>query len=255
MTCQDICEFLDAYIDRELDAIAASQFERHLNECPTCRATYDRYRQLHQTVGSEMQYFRAPQEFEQRLRDRLHTPAAPQEEKVRGRWFRRAPYWATAASLAAVVLLTLLLSQMLWHRPASELLAEQVVSSHIRSLQANHLSDVISTDQHTVKPWFSGRIDFAPVVKDLSANGFPLVGGRLDYLDDHPVAALVYKRRQHTINLFLWPSTSGNSNPRSFSIRGYNVTAWTFSHMTYWAVSDVNAADLNEFAHELKEQK
>jgi anti-sigma factor RsiW len=137
--------------------------------------------------------------------------------------------------------------------PESQMLAEQVVSSHIRSLMANHLSDVVSTDQHTVKPWFSGKLDFAPVVKDLAPKGFPLVGGRLDYINNHSAAALVYKRRQHTINLFLWPSSESDSSPRSITIKGFNVVEWTHSHMAYWAVSDLNADELTEFAHDLEQ--
>jgi anti-sigma factor RsiW len=137
-------------------------------------------------------------------------------------------------------------------RPAAQLLAEQVVSSHIRSLMANHLSDVVSTDQHTVKPWFSGKLDFAPVVTNLAPQGFPLVGGRLDYLDDRTVAALVYKHRQHTINLFLWPLSDSDANPQILSIKGFNVVHWTQAHMNYWAVSDLNASELTEFARDLK---
>jgi anti-sigma factor RsiW len=160
---------------------------------------------------------------------------------------------ATLAGVAIVLLATALLVQMLKRSSASEMLAEQVVSSHIRSLQANQLSDVASSDQHTVKPWFSGKLDFAPVVKDLSIKGFPLVGGRLDYLDGRAVAALVYKRRQHTINLFVWPSQAPDSAPRSFTIKGYNLVHWTHSQMAYWAVSDVNAKDLGQFAHDLQD--
>jgi anti-sigma factor RsiW len=134
----------------------------------------------------------------------------------------------------------------------SGVLADQVVSSHIRSLMANHLTDVISSDQHTVKPWFSGKLDFAPVVKDLSSKGFQLVGGRLDYIADRPVAALVYKRRQHSINLFVWPSPQADSSPHTMTIKGYDVVNWTQGHMAYWAVSDLNAAELNDFAHHMQ---
>jgi anti-sigma factor RsiW len=137
-------------------------------------------------------------------------------------------------------------------RTGGDVLAEQVVSSHIRSLMANHLSDVLSSDQHTVKPWFSGRLDFAPVVKNLSGVGFPLMGGRLDYLDNRAVAALVYKHRQHTINLFLWPSSTSDVSPRVSSSKGFNIVHWTQARMTYWAVSDLNAAELTEFARDLR---
>jgi anti-sigma factor RsiW len=142
---------------------------------------------------------------------------------------------------------------MLRRPSASEIIAQQVVASHIRSLMANHLTDVFSTDQHTVKPWFNGRLDFAPVVKDLAPEGFPLTGGRLDYLDGRPVAALVYKRRQHIINLFIWPSSQSDSKPKAIAIRGYKLIHWTEAHMAYWAVSDLNTRELLDFVQD--EQK
>jgi anti-sigma factor RsiW len=252
VSCQEASEFLDAYLDKELDVIASSQFERHLMECAACRAKRDSYQQMHDSVKAHLEYFRAPAEFEQRVRAQLFGSGQGKVKTLTREPSLRWQLWAMAAGIVAVLLLAAALVQMARRPSASDVLAQEVVSSHIRSLLANHLSDVISTDQHTVKPWFSGKIDFAPVVKDLSSKGFPLVGGRLDYLDDRPVAALVYKRRQHTINLFMWPSPESNSSPRLLNIRGYNVLHWTHSRLTYWAISDVNADELGEFAHDLE---
>src|SRR6185503_12846278 len=157
-------------------------------------------------------------------------------------------------AIAAALILALsggLLWKILAARSQSntdDLLAQEVVSSHIRSMMLNHLVDVPSSDQHTVKPWFNGKLDFAPDVKDLVDQGFPLVGGRLDYVDNRAVAALVYQRRKHSINLFIWPSSDAAKSTQQFSVNGYNIIHWTNSGSTYWAVSDVNSTDLSEFA-------
>jgi anti-sigma factor RsiW len=253
MSCQEVCEFLDAYIDKELDVITSSRFDRHLVECADCRVKYDQYRELHESIKARMEYFQVPEPFERKLRASLNPSGRSENTSVRKEWFPQWRSWAMAASFIAMLLTGALLVQFATRPSASDELAEHVVSSHIRSLQANHLSDVISSDQHTVKPWFSGKLDFAPLVKDLAAKGFPLAGGRLDYLDNRPVAALVYKRRQHTINLFLWPSSTADSRRRRLNERGYNIVHWTHSHMAYWAVSDVNSTDLDEFARNLDE--
>ena len=251
MSCEEVREFLDAYVDRELDVVTTTQFERHLTECVTCRAISEQYQDLHGTVRAKIPYFEAPEELEKKIRAQLSPAGRRQNRSVRGEWFPRWPGWAIAGSLAALLIFSVVIGNIARRPSASQILADQVVASHIRSLMANHLADVISSDQHTVKPWFSGKVDFAPVVKDLSSTGFPLVGGRLDYLDNRPVAALVYKRRQHTINLFLWPSSDSDSGPRATTIKGYNVVHGTRSHMTYWAVSDLNAAELSEFVRDL----
>ncbi len=251
MSCKEVREFVDAYVDKELDVISSSQFEQHLRECAACRTKYEQYAQMHNSVRARIEYFPRPKGLEQRLRAMLYPVDRAENSRGRREWFPHWRAWAMAAALIAVVVSSVVLVQTVRRRSASEMVAQEVVSSHIRSLLANHLSDVVSTDQHTVKPWFTGKLDFAPVVKDLSSNGFPLIGGRLDYIDGHEVAALVYKRRQHTINLFQWPSEASDSDARSLTIRGYNLAHWTHARMTYWAISDVNASDLSEFIKHL----
>jgi anti-sigma factor RsiW len=252
MSCQEVREFLDAYVDRELDVVTTMQFERHLSECVGCRAISQQYQDLHGTVRAKIPYFEAPEELEKKIRAQV-GPAGRGQDRIVGReWFPRWRGWAIAASLATLLIFSVVLVNVARRPSGSQILADQVVASHIRSLMANHLADVVSSDQHTVKPWFSGKLDFAPVVKDLASDGFPLAGGRLDYIDNRPVAALVYKRRQHTINLFLWPSSDSDSGPRTTTIKGYNVVHGTRSHMTYWAVSDLNAAELSQFVRDLE---
>jgi anti-sigma factor RsiW len=133
-----------------------------------------------------------------------------------------------------------------------ELLIQEIVSGHVRSMMVSHLSDVISTDQHTVKPWFEGKLDFAPSVKDLTESGFPLVGGRLDYIDSRPVAALNYQRGKHMINVFEWPTSQVSTTlPKLITRRGYQLYHWTKNGMNFWAISDLNAADLQKFVESL----
>ncbi len=165
----------------------------------------------------------------------------------------RAPSWRQgwflAASFATVALVSWNVAIFTFPSARGDDVEREVVAAHVRSLMTpGHLNDVASTDQHTVKPWFAGRLDFAPPVRDLAASGFPLAGGRLDYIDGRPVAALTYKRRLHAVNLFVWPVSEPDTPPVSTSVNGYSVAHWTRGSMRYWAVSDAAPGEVASFA-------
>lgn len=196
---------------------------------------------LRSLIKSEAQYFTAPDTLKQRIKQQIS------ESKPRTA-FR--PWVAAAAAviltLCGSLLWTIISSRSRTH--TDDVVAQEIVSSHVRSLMLDHLIDVPTSDTHTVKPWFNGKLDFAPEVKDFSVQGFSLLGGRLDYIDNRTVAALVYQRRKHPINLFIWTSpAAADEAERQFSRNGYNLIYWTRSGMCYWAVSDVNNTDLHEF--------
>ena len=220
MNCQESELLLHGYLDDELDLTRSLELEGHLDACAACAQTHQEHLALRRLLRAQAPYYTAPA----RLRRRVEG--------------RRTYAWMAAA--AAAVFATV----AVWKLPGGG--AEpDVVAGHIRSLMANHLTDVASTDQHTVKPWFAGKLDFSPVVKDFAPQGFRLLGGRLDYLEGRPVAAVVYQRRAHLINVFMWPAQP--DRPRRRSVRqGYNMVSWTRAGMAYRAVSDLNAGDLEE---------
>ncbi|HLW78215.1 MAG TPA: anti-sigma factor, partial [Terriglobia bacterium] len=266
---------IHAYLDRELDLVRALEIEQHLDVCPACAQGYQNQQSLRSLVRERAPYFKSPAGLESRIRSRL-SAAATQSGAVTGEPIESAQatkrfrpfgretvsptrWWAWAGMAAALAIATIVVSVIVTRRSrprGNDLLAEEVVSSHIRSLMANHLTDVGSSDQHTVKPWFAGKLDFSPPVVDLAPAGFPLIGGRLDYLGGRPVAALVYGRRKHLINVFIWPPgfPGGDSGPpaEAPAHQGYNVWHWTKAGMTYWAVSDVSTKDLGELAQLLQ---
>ena len=238
---EKIRELLHAYVDGELDLANARETERHLESCADCRGTEKAIRELRAALASDTPGYRAPAHLRKRVRAALRREAKSTRRTL-SPWLT----FATGVAFAAVLIGAVLFQTM--HGARSNTIVDQVVANHVRSLLAVQLVDVVSSDQHTVKPWFDGKIDFAPEVRDLSANGFPLVGGRLDYLDGKTVAALVYHRNKHPINLFIAPeATSRSASPTVITRRGYNVFSWADNGMKCWAVSDLNQGELREF--------
>lgn len=250
MMCDDARLLLHAYLDDELDAAASAAVSRHLQECTACTARHDTYATLRKAMAQPALYHRAPTALRERWSvTERSAPAAARDVPT----VRTARRTALPLAAAAGFVLALLLSAPAWlsmaqSRRGSDTLVAEALSGHLRSLQQQHLMDVVSTDQHTVKPWFEGKLDFAPRVKDLASEGFPLVGGRLDAMNGRSVAALVYKRRLHVINLFQWPVDDAASAQVITQEHGYTVIRWTSDHMRYVAVSDVNEGELRQFS-------
>jgi anti-sigma factor RsiW len=248
MNCNELKLLLDGYSDGELDLVEHGQVEMHVGDCSACRDIYQKNISLRNALAHESFYYRAPAH----LRERVFASFEPFENDGREKlsWWQWRPWlsweWAAAFSLLVIVIMLAMWSV----RSPDDALANDLVASHVRSLMADHLTDVASTDQHTVKPWFDGRLDFAPPVIDFAPQGFVLVGGRLDYASNRPVAALVYKRRQHLINLFIYPEPSRFPASEGSTVKqGYNLIHWNQSGMTYWAVSDLNLEELRQLAH------
>ncbi len=256
MNCQQFYDYVDAYIDNELEVAATILVKQHLRDCPECRQLLEARKALGTLLDNPQISFEAPDSLLGKVRSVL--PGAQSEvqqlevKQPRSRSRVVIPWFsvplALAAALAVMIGLAVFREGIVDHS-RSNALAQQVISSHVRSLLAAHLFDVPSTDQHTVKPWFNGKLKFSPPVHDFAQQGFRLTGGRLDYFNGREVAALVYQRRLHIINLFVWPSDSGrNTGAESLEKDGYNVSHWERDGFEFWAVSDVNAADLKAFS-------
>ena len=204
-------------------------------------------------IKSQAQYHEAPPHLRDRISAALKQAKLADPTPLKNRWPAWQQGWGWSVAFAVGVMLSIAVTFFYGVPGQQERLMAQVIDGHVRSLMVAHLADVTSSDRHTVKPWFSGKLDFSPPVQDLTAQGFPLIGGRLDYIDERPVAALVYQHRLHTINLFVWPvRDDAQTLPDSASRRGINVTAWKANGMQFWAVSDLNAKDLQRFAHMLR---
>jgi len=240
MDCELTHELINAYADRELGLVRSMELEGHLRDCPACSERYAGIQALRGAIG--VLYHKPPIHLQKRVTKAVRNASRGEKKSDLISW----RMIGIAVSAVVIVILSWGVVRLLSRPAESELLAREVVASHVRSLMANHLADVPSSDQHTVKPWFNGKIDFSPPVEDLASEGFPLVGGRLDYLDNRPVAALVYQRRQHYINFFAWPSEADEVK-KELSQQGYNVIHWARAGMSYWIVSDLNKTELRGF--------
>jgi len=248
--CPETNDLIEAYADGELELSSSLEIERHLADCKACTAALKSHQALRSALGGASLYYDAPP----RLRSRVRSAVRKQEKVVSLGSYPGWRWVALAAPVVSIAILSWALVMVSSTPSPGYLLNQEIVSAHIRSLMGTHLTDFPSSDQHTVKPSFSGRIDFSPEVKDLSSVGFALLGGRLDYLDRRPVAALIYQRRKHLINLFIWPSQGGaEAGAVETSLRGYNLIRWTRSGMHYSAVSDINLAELRSFQQALQE--
>jgi anti-sigma factor RsiW len=247
MNHNDILELLHAHADGELDLVNAREVEQHLRGCDECRRAEEQILALRGALTNDAPSYRAPAHLRRNIRAALRREARTEQQR-----FSFWPILATGTAFAALVLgFALFQTTRTSHDRA---MVDQIVGNHVRSLLATHLVDVASSDQHTVKPWFDGKIDFAPDVHDFSTNGFPLVGGRLDYLDGKTVVALVYRRNKHPINVFIMPAAgTGENSPVASMRRGYNVLSWTHREMNYWAVSDLNATELRQLVRLLSQ--
>lgn len=250
MNCEQSRPLIDPYADGELDTSSVIEMERHLRSCPACSLELRNLQMLKNAIKQDALYFTAPPELKRNLVRELRIQT--ETDPARNLW-----NWLSFATIGAAIVCLAILLTITFNRPSDqERLAQELVSCHVRSLITNHAMDVASSDKHTVKPWFAGKLNFSPPVEDLSAQGFPLIGGRLDYVDGHTVAALVYQRHKHFINLFIWPSKeTGSSEIPLPSIQGFNLIHWSAGGMTFWAISDVNVKELLEFSKTWAEAK
>jgi anti-sigma factor RsiW len=240
MTCDEAKILLHALLDNELDAGHARKVEAHIASCASCAAELVAQREMKRMLADTKLHYTAPAGLRARIEASLPQP---QRQPSRRSVLRGFAMGSAVSTLAASGVVAVVLRQDDQQRILSE-----VVSAHLRSLQAGHLIDVVSTDQHTVKPWFNGKLDVAPPVIDLTAQGFTLVGGRLDYIDARAIGAVVYKRRQHVINLFVSQTASTEHRPpKTQTMQGFNCRRWGERGLNFWAVSDIGSDELTEF--------
>jgi mycothiol system anti-sigma-R factor len=249
MDCARASELLHGYLDNEFDVMHVKEIETHLGACPSCREEHEQQLRLRSLVQARAPRYTAPAHLRNKI---LASVRTPQRERRMREWMPMG-WLQFGGALAAAVVLSSTVTYYSVVASNTDRVVDEVVASHVRSLITNHVTDVASSEQHTVKPWFNGRVDFAPLVKDLGEQGFPLVGGRLDYVDGRPVAALLYRHRQHWISVFMWPDQSSkDAATHSFSRSGYSVAQWTSGGLRFYVVADIASPELGEFVAQLR---
>jgi anti-sigma factor RsiW len=241
MNCQDTQALLSAYVDGEVDLVRSLEIDKHLGTCTVCALIVQNQKTLGTALRADSLYYKPPRHLEQRIR-----AALPKQERTRRiSW----PLLAVAASLLLAGIFVDRLVRLNSHPAPESLIAQEVLDSHLRSLMPGHLADVPSSDRHTVKPWFAGKLDFSPPVADFAEQGFPLSGGRLDSINGRTVAVLIYQRHQHVINVYVWPAAgSPNSSVTTTTLQGYNILHWTKGGLVWWLASDLNTQELESLA-------
>jgi anti-sigma factor RsiW len=242
MSCSRSTTILHGYFDNELDVLGAADFERHLEQCSNCVSALETLESMRSSLNVAQLYEKAPAELRKKILARIGSPRPATVSPNRAVW-----QWLAVAAALVMVTYTSLRVVSPHHADNYEtVLAAEIIDAHLRSLQPGHLIDVMSTDQHTVKPWFDGKLDFSPPVQDFADQGFPLQGGRVDVVHGRSVAALVYGRRKHFVNVFIWPTNEKDSGPRSGSQQGYQWTQWRKGGMEFCAVSDAAPSALEQ---------
>jgi anti-sigma factor RsiW len=261
MTNDEANRLLHAYIDGELDPAKTLELEAHLAQNPSLRAACGRLREMSEAVRLKADYHAAPSDLEARIRAAI--PGEPERNPARPAWWgwlrpagslaSAADWLRPAASFATVALVTWVVALGVMRPSEDERITQEVLASHVRATLVNRFYDVASSDQHTVKPWLSARLAFSPPVADLSASDFDLVGGRLDYIGAQPVAVLVYKRRQHVVDVFVWPAEAQKAE-QTATRDGFNIERFARNGMSFWMVSDLNRDELEDLAQLLAER-
>jgi len=245
LDCKEIENQIETYLDDEVTLSDRREIDEHLQHCPDCAAKLMSCKMLQASIGA-LGYENTPASLKKNISKQLKDVTG--EETRTHFWLHWMNLSGGSLALASVTIWAVLTFNV--GLPIQHQLEDEIISSHVRSLMLDHAVDVVSTDTHTVKPWFNGKLDFSPPVKKLEYSGFKLIGGRLDYVQKHTVPAMVYKKREHIVNLFVIPNTpsAANNDIKYIQRQGYNIYNWNADGMSFWVISDLNKEELREFA-------